>query len=211
MDYRSNQQWILLPHRSFYMETLLIPKQKLLDIEESKSSWLDMALYFFVTFTYAGHIQSVQGSALNNVTATTRVVVHFLIAPADKEHTRVLIAFGVDQVIVTANKIDIVAYLTAIFDLIKLALVGNQAQSKLGEAERKAENLKNQAQEKLSLLSKQRGGWTEGFDEGKAIGEGNSVQFNGNEVHDFVSCGESHPESSEIYSLPDVLTGKPLL
>jgi len=52
----------------------------------------------------------------------------------------------VDQVIVTANKIDIVAYLTAIFDLIKLALVGNQAQSKLGEAERKAENLKNQAQ-----------------------------------------------------------------
>ncbi|WZZ36990.1 hypothetical protein YC2023_020391 [Brassica napus] len=55
-------------------------------------------------------------------------------------------AFGVDQVIVTANKIDIVAYLTAIFDLIKLALVGNQAQSKLGEAERKAENLKNQAQ-----------------------------------------------------------------
>ncbi|KAG5395936.1 hypothetical protein IGI04_017750, partial [Brassica rapa subsp. trilocularis] len=57
-------------------------------------------------------------------------------------------------------------------------------------------------QEKLRLLSKQRGGWTEGFDEGKANGEGNSVQFNGNEVHDFVSCGESHPESPEIYSLP---------
>lgn len=40
--------------------------------------------------------------------------------------------------------------LSAIFDLIKLALVGNQAyktQSKLGEAESKAENLKNQAQE----------------------------------------------------------------
>ncbi|KAG2250514.1 hypothetical protein Bca52824_080650 [Brassica carinata] len=184
----------------------LIPKQKLLDIEESKSSWLDMALYFFVTFTYAdvvGHIQSVQGSALNNVTATTRVVVHFLIAPSS------------------------VFYLThgselAVIVVIDATIVGNQAQSKLGEAERKAENLKNQAQvsqnhcvgvqkEKLSLLSKQRGGWTEGFDEGKAIGEGNSVQFNGNEVHDFVSCGESHPESSEIYSLPDVLTGKPLL
>ncbi|KAL0803891.1 hypothetical protein Bca101_096381 [Brassica carinata] len=218
MDYRSNQQWILLPHRSFYMETLLIPKQKLLDIEESKSSWLDMALYFFVTFTYAdvvGHIQSVQGSALNNVTATTRVVVHFLIAPSSVFYlthgSELAVIVVIDATIVTANKIDIVAYLTAIFDLIKLALVGNQAQSKLGEAERKAENLKNQAQEKLSLLSKQRGGWTEGFDEGKAIGEGNSVQFNGNEVHDFVSCGESHPESSEIYSLPDVLTGKPLL
>lgn len=51
-----------------------------------------------------------------------------------------------EQVIVTVNKIDIVAYLTAIFDLIKLALVGNQAyktQSKLGEAKSKAENLKN--------------------------------------------------------------------
>ncbi|CAN7004276.1 unnamed protein product, partial [Brassica oleracea var. botrytis] len=89
-----------------------------------------LALYFNNLTPYVvGHIQSVQGSALNNVTATTRVVVHFLIAP--------------------------------------------------------------------------RGGWTEGFDEGKAIGEGNSVQFNGNEVHDFVSCGESHPESPEIYSLPD--------
>ncbi|CAN6864884.1 unnamed protein product, partial [Brassica oleracea] len=89
-----------------------------------------LALYFNNLTPYVvGHIQSVQGSALNNVTATTRVVVHFLIAP--------------------------------------------------------------------------RGGWTEGFDEGKAIGEGNSVQFNGNEVHDFVSCGESHLESPEIYSLPD--------
>ncbi|WZZ36989.1 hypothetical protein YC2023_020390 [Brassica napus] len=29
------------------METWMIPKQKLLDIAESKSSWLDMALYFF--------------------------------------------------------------------------------------------------------------------------------------------------------------------
>ncbi|CAN6995170.1 unnamed protein product [Brassica rapa subsp. trilocularis] len=88
-----------------------------------------LALYFNNLTPYVvGHIQSVQGSALNNVTATTRVVVHFLISP--------------------------------------------------------------------------RGGWTEGFDEGKANGEGNSVQFNGNEVHDFVSCGESHPESPEIYSLP---------
>ncbi|KAH0922828.1 hypothetical protein HID58_022846, partial [Brassica napus] len=137
--------------------TMLIRKQKLLDIAESKSSWLDMALYFFVTFTYAdvvGHIQSVQGSALNNVTATTRVVVHFLISPSSVFY----LAHGSELAVIL---------------------------------------------EKLRLLSKKRGGWTEGFDEGKANGGGNSVQFNGNEVHDFVSCGESHPESPEIYSLPD--------
>lgn len=36
-------------------------------------------------------------------------------------------------------------------------------------------------------------------------GEGNKVQFDGNEVHEFVFCGERHYESSEIYSLPGVL------
>ncbi|CAF2311247.1 unnamed protein product [Brassica napus] len=119
------------------METWLIPKQKLLDIAESKSSWLDMIKTENQKMlkNVVGHIQSVQGSALNNATATTRVVVHFLISR--KPSSNIL-----------------------------------------------------------------RGGWTEGFDEGKANGEGNSVQFNGNEVHDFVSCGESHPESPEIYSLP---------